>query len=119
MTNGTKHTEGPWQVRPKQPLSDGFIDYEVWAEKTHALICVPTGGAYRELSERESNARLIAAAPELLAACKALVSVLATHADCSPAPLDCVGRDRHLAALDAIAKAEGAPLASVEDGFKR
>ncbi len=55
----TKHTPGPWVVNPVRAQVDA----------THAPICQllwPT--RMRSEDETESNARLIAAAPELLAA---------------------------------------------------
>jgi hypothetical protein len=57
----TKHTPGPWTVRE----GDGNYLWEV-AGKTprgkDRVICRPAG------SDRQANARLIAAAPDLLAA---------------------------------------------------
>lgn len=57
--NETKHTPGPWKV-----------DYN-WAVKDYlgGLVCSPN----------EANARLIAAAPEMLEALKGLVQLVDAH----------------------------------------
>ena len=74
----TKHTPGPWDIRegfrsdtwevfPTRgaPPDDGF---SAWAE----LATVVADYNDDDMSEGEANARLIAAAPELLAALQAL-----------------------------------------------
>lgn len=71
----SKHTPGPWS-----------IDYEDWGKPNYRQIDAPTHGALAEVvwrmegdcrenknsPEREANAHLIAAAPELLEALEAL-----------------------------------------------
>jgi len=70
------HTPGPWFIHERFS-SDGTFD--IW-DKPDALrgarwlADVKTyGGAFPDVPEAEANARLIAAAPELLAACKEFV----------------------------------------------
>lgn len=58
-TNETKHTPGPWHVE------QGTDGVGVWDEMARTLI------AAVDQPNAESNARLIAAAPEMLAALKA------------------------------------------------
>lgn len=67
----TQHTPGPWNVRK----CDGFyrcFDTDDWAIVSDGLItpCFVWGG--RSFTEGEANARLIAAAPELLATLKVM-----------------------------------------------
>ena len=63
MEQKAAHAPGPWVV-------ESFIDsYEAVAEESLVTIA-----AVRRFSGREdANARLIAAAPELLAACKSMI----------------------------------------------
>lgn len=75
-----KHTPGPWRVDETKALGA----YGVWTEAaTHpghdgagypSQIC-SVGPTNKEIprDQRDANARLIAAAPELLAACKMLL----------------------------------------------
>jgi hypothetical protein len=68
-----KHTPGPWQVDP-EPSSDGSL--LVWGDTRS-----PRGGEVvawcnSELTRNHADARLIAAAPELLAACRAWIAYL-------------------------------------------
>lgn len=65
---GNKHTPGPWYQ-----LSGGFITNSVllgWAGEDHYVCSVG------HQKHAEANARLIAAAPELLEACKAACQCL-------------------------------------------
>lgn len=90
----SKHTPGPWKlVRDGQEPSDGWLlvqfrEWSVYSEPMHG----------DSIGTQESDARLIAAAPEMLAALKAVLPVM---------------RRRHLAyslviaVEEAIAKAEG------------
>ena len=60
------HTHGPWKLS-KSGLS-------VESEQREGIASTGTPNGTIELSERQANARLIAAAPDLLAACKLIVS---------------------------------------------
>lgn len=92
----SKHTQGPWRVLQGH-IVETVCDEAMWVAQLGVDDRIT-------MSETFANARLIAAAPELLAACKACAAVLG-------------GMDtlRHIApefsALDlaraAIAKAEG------------
>lgn len=89
-----KHTPGPWKYFPN-------------VGPTKVLIVEEDGSTVVELSTRVrdsrliANARLIAAAPELLEACKAGLHYLNTHEGGWETP---IARDEMNAA---IAKAEG------------
>ena len=66
----TAHTAGPWTAEPTMP-SDGF---NCWH------IATPSGDiawskGYQHEPEKQANALLIAAAPDLLAALKAVVRI--------------------------------------------
>lgn len=89
MSNETKHTPGPWNIVDDAP---GVMAPKINARDTSWTIArlVRQSGP----SEDNANARLIAAAPDLLAACKALMD---------PTRL----QDAIDLALAAIARAEG------------
>lgn len=95
-----KHTAGPWMVMPSDALAFG-------TERLGSLGFIhaphPEGNQYEaDLALAEANARLIAAVPELLAACRAVLADL-THPDTD----DTIRRGPHVAILRAaIAKAE-------------
>jgi hypothetical protein len=114
-----KHTAGPWRI-------DDYDRTMIWATDAHMRICDIrgwghlTGACSLNLPDaeaeaiQEANARLIAAAPELLAACKAqheaidmlfamLISVDKTFFPSKSGP----PWDALVQANAAIAKAEG------------
>jgi hypothetical protein len=100
MTTETKatHTPGPWRAEIRDltaSTDDGrlcFVGYIVAGDRELAVLYSDT--------DRETNARLIAAAPELLAACKLAVEAF---------PIDQFGEAERRRELcrKAIAKAEG------------
>lgn len=85
------HTPGPWKLIPRKP-GDGFHQIE------------SEGRVYVAMTTFESNARLIAAAPQLLAALKRVFNDGLVHdKGCEQMPCDCwISK-----ALSAIARAEG------------
>ena len=102
-TNG--HTAGPWHVEMEEP-----VDYPVLDK--HCLIGTGRGtpeepfrhvadAGYAGNAEARANARLIAAAPELLAACKLALARLRCEYD-DPAQVE--ARD---ALVKAVARAGG------------
>ena len=100
MKPGTKHTPGPWDV------DEG--DFGIYQIETSDQIAEVF--SHHPPEELEANARLIAAAPELLGA---LTALLDEAEDVFVCMADATGIDRHnlpppyLAARAAIAKAEG------------
>jgi len=95
-----KHTPGPWKV--------GIIpDTEnVFVEASDGLIVCEVGGFVIGKEQAQTNAHLIAAAPDLLDALKDImtdhIDNLTYQEDC-----DCAGCHRIAKAQAAIAKAEG------------
>jgi hypothetical protein len=79
MSKPIEHTPGPWEVDRTVALGA----YGVWADSDghHEQICsvltvsFKTGDDKRKRVERDANARLIAASPDLLAALKELVEI--------------------------------------------
>jgi len=109
-----KHTPGEWEARgtmvvtPPRAVTDEFFAACRRGEKpepiTSRRICLADPSPYVTESEAEANARLIAAAPNLFSACKALID--APHHEHFATRLN----DQEMAAVDAIraavAKAE-------------
>ncbi len=101
MMSAAKHTPGPWEA---QMPSRHKISVVTPDERELYIGCVP-------LAEAEANARLIAAAPELLAACETLLSNLRTLDDAGRSNPAAWSRDTFASQVrllqDAIAKATG------------
>ena len=106
MSDKTKHTPGPWRTK-----REGFSTVYVEARIDGGLIqevaaCGPTEAG---LEQQEANARLIAAAPELLDALIALLGVAPSKAP--GAGLIVGAEEKHANALQAaraaIKKATG------------
>lgn len=89
-----KFTPGPW------------IEYNnvVVLDVNDDAVCVKPDDEYKGSKNWQVNARLIAAAPELLEALEEIVNVAI---ECDPRIIDLVGRDRFQIARAAIAKAKG------------
>lgn len=112
-----RHTQGPWIVNldpryPNEPCIDAVVDGMVW----HIALCHNAAGP--DDGSAEANARLIAAAPELLAALKDALPVLRaefekqTAASAERPSVDSVtlraARSRYEAAMSVLAKIDGA-----------
>ena len=95
MTNA-KHTPGPWSrnIKPAHKY------VTVWSGRNTHVAYVATGAPLSN-DEIEANIRLIAAAPELLEALKALRAAVVEYEDDDDLDAAKYGAD------DAIAKAEG------------
>jgi hypothetical protein len=96
------HTPAPWVVDGKGCRLAGVGDVVNADFVSLVEICAPSKSAYYDLSadERNANARLISAAPELLAACCLLLD---DGVDCECGSAHCA----RCVAKIAIAKAEG------------
>ena len=91
----SKHTKGPWEAR---------ADWIVGFNGTLHIATIPRAfdGDYSE-----ANALLIAAAPDLLAACKAVMNN-ANHIDCDAEKKRYIIGQKEFELIDAaLAKAEG------------
>jgi hypothetical protein len=108
------HTQGPWIINldpryPSEPCIDAVIDGVVW----HVALCHNAAGP--EDGSAEANARLIAAAPELLATLRAVLPALRADVEKQSAngasTLDSsslrVARARYEAAVRVLAKIDG------------
>jgi hypothetical protein len=100
MQNTQKHTQGPWRSNYPQITAQGDMALTVavvlYREDNNAR----ADSAAKTKGEAEANARLIAAAPELLAALKAMLN---RYGDKTEHPF-C---DASISARAAISKAEG------------
>lgn len=111
-----QHTQGPWIINldpryPSEPCIDAVIDGVVW----HVALCHNAAGPDDGCAE--ANARLIAAAPELLATLKDALPVLRAEVEkqlAASAEFPLVesitlraARLRYEAALSVLAKIDG------------
>jgi hypothetical protein len=103
-TNGVAHTPGPWRY---VPFGSRGKHYDIYGPRTEDLASVNgnDGGDEPEFYPSEANARLIAAAPDLLAALKLAEPIVALAYGRNP---QYVSNSHALIGVrDAIAKAEG------------
>lgn len=91
----TTHTPGPWTVGPRGASVYRPNGMRIAALDAHA----------DSLGLRAADARLMAAAPELLEACREAIKALNNYST-EPVPLSVYNRVSRLI-VDAIAKAEG------------
>ena len=76
MTTRTEHTPGPWRAYIGRKQADGSKPKSsgtVWTKENNILIA---SSLHSDDGERAANARLIAAAPDLVAALKNLVEAV-------------------------------------------
>ena len=103
----TKHTPGPWMIDPKylseiQTADDKTI-CSAWHQHAAGQEIVVTGVLECSLEESAANAKLIAAAPDLLEALIAMEEALCSDFKTQKARME--GRRALIAARAAIAKA--------------
>lgn len=109
-----QHTQGPWVINldpryPSEPCIDAVIDGVVW----HVALCHNAAGP--EDGSAEANARLIAAAPELLATLKSVLPILRAEVEKQSAngmsahdsPALRAAKARYEAAVRVLAKIDG------------
>lgn len=96
----TSHTPGPWEVGQHPATSRGWIVRPVLFGSRTTRLPLHEGG--HTILKNEADAHLIAAAPDLLAALKVVLSLFG-GAD----PDDVEGNEALDAAVAAISKAEG------------
>lgn len=100
MTN-TTHTPGPWAFRMTGWRTNPFAIYS--PRRPGAVACVPARTSV-PLDEQSANARLIAAAPDLLAALEQCLPIIDAHRHAALGEGDIAAMN----ARAAIAKAKGA-----------
>ena len=87
----SEHTPGPWHIESEP--------FNVWDQ--HGCLVASCKRSWKELDVAAADARLIAAAPKLLAACEAVRSAYASHQLYDKCPLPLIEA--------AIASAKGEP----------
>jgi hypothetical protein len=98
MNNETKHTPGPWEIGKS---SGG--DFTIYRYESNTHIGEVYSTLHGDGERGKANAALIAAAPELLEACKEALRQLGAS-DCPPIPDGAMVRGK---LYNAIAKAQG------------
>ena len=88
------HTPGPWNVMPSKRSGLLHVETDATAPEAGVAICSLVGAG---------NARLIAAAPELLKALEVLVETFPCQNGCKPDDMNCAT----MRARAAIKKAKG------------
>ncbi len=103
----TKHTQGPWRVEAKNyPIADTG-DYDGCLQILSANAKRPIVEIWEDGDEPEANARLMAAAPELLEALEWCAETMAVFVEDGSAAPDSVMGKNLTTARAAIAKATG------------
>jgi len=105
--SATKFTPGPWHPKAAKHSTDGEIDWGVGADIDGQRYCIAEAFgrvAYTTKTPAEANARLIAAAPDLYEALRAVLDLdnRQTTSLLTSLPLEMISRIRA-----ALAKAEG------------
>jgi hypothetical protein len=104
----TKFTPGPWSCEPGPGAENGFeIEATEGGESLFVLATswFDSDGDKESMATAHANGRLIAAAPDLFAACRAALIAMNSHTT-EPIPVGVYSRVARLLG-DAIAKAEG------------
>ena len=104
-----EHTPGPWFVFPNGHCvggPTGLLDADPNEKTAGVAMC---GMRLRTEEEIEANARLIAAAPDLLAACEDYLRELQSWSESNTPPTDSTMAELRQRTADAIAKAKGKP----------
>lgn len=104
----TKHTPGPWVQHPGAPKNAAVIARELPNHRRTVVGVIPShlefgNAAVTDWAEQEANARLIAAAPEMLAALERVLQAM-TRVELSDSSLQ-EWRAAKAAVRAAIAKA--------------
>lgn len=100
-----KHTEGPWTIQRSKDLHDGQYDFAINATKAKVIAEAFGRDTRGNIIAAEANARLIAAAPDMLAALRYVETRCVSEA---AYPHACI-EDRKMRdmVMAAIARAEG------------
>lgn len=114
MKNEFKHTKGPWYVQenvPKELVAGNYLAHFIRETSVGRLIaCLWIGGGTKGMPEQLANARLIAAAPDMLEALKRLETLAKAgviHRNETGKPQWCLTDEIKKIAGEAIAKVKG------------
>ena len=105
-----KHTPGPWEVRADPSHYDSFTTVVAGSgEQRKGMLreMIVEIGGWAGIETAEANARLIAAAPDLLAACQRLVTLIDESDQWSDVVSGTAMGEIVNEARTAVAKAEG------------
>lgn len=102
-----QHTPGPWKAESAKDYASGRHDDKRWTVHANGMPLIAIVDQYR--GQAQANARLIASAPELLAALERVAEDLEYFASEVPPSKDECGAMAK-AARAAIAKAKGGAL---------
>lgn len=97
------HTPGPWVLNGWDVVKSGCVEVKDGLHTFPALAAIHNGDGKLCMEEINANARLIAAAPELLMACRMLVAL----EDGDAHEADTSWKQARKIMRSAIAKAEG------------
>ena len=104
-TTTTTHTPGPWEIVKDRDSTQSYVTYRIGraAISTEKGVTCSNSSALMSVEEAEANARLIAAAPDLLEALQDCLALMVNGPDgCADDPIRI-----ETVARAAIAKAEG------------
>lgn len=103
------HTPGPWKMTEILDDEGGPPVYRIEAATTLFLTVAPCSDGYVP-GQNAANAYLIAAAPDLLAVCEAILPGIESEARCASMWSDRIAAKQKASMLRAaIAKANGSP----------
>ena len=77
MGAGMSHTPGPWELVPAKNPSYRFVSADAWNKLARVVVRMEGQGS--DSNEGVANARLIAAAPELLEAAEKALHYMRLH----------------------------------------
>jgi hypothetical protein len=108
MSSDMKHTPGPWFEPTESAAKYGFPRWDIIAKDGDGVQYIAKALPVEASKEkRQANARLIAAAPDLLSASNRLVYAVSMAIQEGKISADAILEHEMRAVYDAIAKAEG------------
>jgi hypothetical protein len=105
-----KHTPGPWTIIRSKLETDGAFDYAIGTDEAPVIAEAFGRDANGGWPDAEANARLIAAAPDLFSALKALLPEIDSEIE----QRQTSGNDEYWQGLKALSDAGHAAVASAE-----
>lgn len=104
-----KHTNGPWQIQKLEENHHGYENWKTFAIRSPQNVCLAVIGDVDRYHEKdhEANAHLIAAAPDMLEALKAIDTFFVFFDNIVPPDMGNGAREALQQARAAIKRAEG------------